>query len=178
MTAGLAAISMVLNALWLLVTQAGWLEVSVVVIVALLLVLGLLLGRLHDRPGDGWVEWVVVDGTFGLYLGWVCVAVCANIAAALVARGVPATGWPSVAATLIVLLVVIGVGALVTDAYPGNYFVGVGITWGLVWVGVGRMTDEPRSLIVGVVALFAAATVLAMTWRSARPAKRPIPVPE
>lgn len=128
-TAGLAALAMVLNGLWLLVTQMGWLEVSVVVIVVLLVVLGLMVTRLHERPQEGWVEKIVVDGTFGLYLGWVCVAVCANIAAMLVARGVPATGPPSVAATLIVLLVVVGVGALAADSFDGNWFVAAAVAW-------------------------------------------------
>ena len=42
-----AAASMVLNAAWLLVTQAGWLWVSVVVIVALAVTLGLLVRTLE-----------------------------------------------------------------------------------------------------------------------------------
>ena len=86
----LAALSMLLNAAWLLVTQVGWLWFSVVVIAALALVLGLLLWRLTAvrsgaesgvRSGSA-VGSLVVDGTFGLYLGWVSVATCANIAAA------------------------------------------------------------------------------------------------
>lgn len=175
-TAGLAAMSMILNALWLLVTQAGWLEVSVVVIVALLVVCALMVQRLQERPEPGVVERIVVDGTFGLYLGWVCVAVCANIAATLVARGVPATGPPSVAATLIVLLVVVGVAALLADSLNGNWFVAAGIAWGLAWVAVGRFSDEPRSLLVGFAAALAALAVLGLTWRAAKPAQRPTPV--
>lgn len=175
-TAGLAALSMLLNALWLLVTQAGWLEVSVLVIVALLVTTALTVLRLQERPEPGWVERIVVDGTFGLYLGWVCVAVCANIAATLVARGVPATGWPSVAATLIVLLVVVGVAALLADTLHGNWFVAAGIAWGLAWIAVGRVADEPRSLIVGIAAALATVAVLGLTWRSAHPVRRPTPV--
>lgn len=67
--AGLAAASAVLNAAWLLVTQVGWLWLSVAVIVALVVVLGTLVRRLTELPASGWVERVIVDGTFGLYLG-------------------------------------------------------------------------------------------------------------
>jgi len=73
----LAAVSMVLNAAWLLVTQRGWIWASVVVILSLALTLGVLVRRLGAASAGGGVERVVVDGTFGLYLGWVAVATCA-----------------------------------------------------------------------------------------------------
>ena len=84
----LAAASMLLNAAWLLVTQQGWIWVSVLVIAALAVVLGVLVRRLTERPSYGLAEAVIVDGTFGAYLGWVCVATCANVTAALVSSGV------------------------------------------------------------------------------------------
>jgi len=84
----LAAASMVLNAVWLLVTQQDWIWVSVVVMAALVATLGLLVRRLEQHPSYGHAETVLVDGTFGLYLGWVAVAACANVTAALVASGV------------------------------------------------------------------------------------------
>ena len=49
-TGWLAAVSMLLNAGWLLVTQQGWIWASVVVILALALVLGELLRRITRRP--------------------------------------------------------------------------------------------------------------------------------
>src|SRR4029453_17226003 len=52
-TGWLAAVSMLLNAAWLLVTQQGWIWVSVVVIVALAVVLGELLRRLTQPPATG-----------------------------------------------------------------------------------------------------------------------------
>ncbi len=94
----LAAASMVLNAAWLLVTQQDWIWVSVLVMAALVACLGLLVRRLEEHPSYGHGETVLVDGTFGLYLGWVAVAACANVTAALVASGVDPGGaapsWP------------------------------------------------------------------------------------
>src|SRR3954451_19787959 len=78
-TGWLAAASMVLNAAWLLVTQQGWIWAGVVVIVALALTLGVLLQRLTREPAASRAEQVVLDGTFGLYLGWVSVATCGNV---------------------------------------------------------------------------------------------------
>ena len=165
-TGWLAAASMVLNAAWLLVTQAGWLVVSVLVIVALLVTLGLLVARLHDDPAASTAERVVVDGTFGLYLGWVCVATCANIAATLVGLGVPATGTGPVIATVVVIAVVVAVAAGLARRLTGQIGVAIGIAWGLAWVAVGRSADEPRSLAVAVVAGVAAVVVAGVFARA------------
>lgn len=175
-TAWLAALSMVLNALWLLVTQAGWLWLSVVVIVVLLWACATLVTRLTEEPSRSLVETIVVDGTFGLYLGWVCVAVCANVAATLVAAGVPATGTAPTLVTVVVLLVVIAVAAHLARVLRGNWLVAAGIAWGLAWVAVARLTDRPESVPIGVVAAVAALAVLLVTGltggRGARPGRR------
>ena len=105
---------MVLNAAWLLVTQQGWLWASVVVILALVVVLGVLVQRLADLgPAPSLVQRVVVDGTFGLYLGWVAVATCANITATLVAEGVETSALVGELVAALVIAVVVVVAAVV-----------------------------------------------------------------
>ncbi|MFC5122626.1 TspO/MBR family protein [Pseudoclavibacter helvolus] len=69
-TGWLAALSMLLNAGWLLVTQFGLIWVSVGVIVALLVVCIMLVSRIAANPAESWGERLAVDTTFGLYLGW------------------------------------------------------------------------------------------------------------
>lgn len=152
----LASASMILNAAWLLVTQQGWLEVSVAVMVALVITLGVLVQWLHDDWAFGWGERIIVDGTFGLYLGWVSVALCANIAATLVHLGLPATGFAAELATVVVLAAVAGVSALISWRVPGQVAVGLGIVWGLIWVAVGRWSEGPLSEPVAVGAAIAA----------------------
>jgi hypothetical protein len=166
-TAWLAALSMVLNATWLLVTQVGWLAVSVFVIIALLVTCAMIVDRLTQEPARGRLELAVVDGTFGLYLGWVCVAVCANIAATLVAWGVPATGVVPTVLTVVVLAAVVVVAARLGRVFGGNWFVAAGIAWGLAWVAVARLTDRPQSMVLGFAAIAAAVAVLLVT-RQAR----------
>jgi hypothetical protein len=162
-TGWLIALSMLLNAAWLLVTQQGWIWVSVVVIVALVLVLGLTLVGLAAHEPRTRLERVVVDGTIGLYTGWVAVATCANVAAALVDSGVdiasPAADWIGV----VVLAAAVGVSWLIAHRVGGRVAVAVAMAWGLAWIAVGRLTDEPDSTIVGIAALAAAVGVVVIT---------------
>ena len=158
----LVAVSMLLNAAWLLVTQQGWIWVSVVVIGALMVVLGLVLAALAAHQPRTTAERIVVDGTIGLYAGWVAVATCANVAAALVDSGVevasPAADWIGVA----VLVVAVGVAWLLARRVGGRLAVGAAMAWGLAWIGVGRLADDPGSVIVGIAAVLAALAVVAV----------------
>lgn len=166
-TGWLAAASMLLNAGWLWVTQVGWLDASVLVIVMLLAVLAVLMVRLVDLPdGDDRFGRVAVDGTFGLYLGWVCVAVCANITAALVARGAPATGTLAEAAAVVVLVVVAFVGILLARRTRGRLTVAAAMAWGLGWLAWGRAAGEPQAPVVAGAAVVAAVVILVAHQRS------------
>jgi hypothetical protein len=156
-TGWLAALSMLLNAAWIGVVQLGLLWLSVLVIAALLVVLVRIV--LLSSPPRSWVEALLVDGTFGAYLGWVTIATLANVAAALAASGVGglglgATGWSVV---LLAAAAVIGVGyALVLRRLA----VCLALAWGLAWVAVARWTGEPRDGAVAVTAAVAALVTL------------------
>ncbi len=159
----LVAASMLLNAGWLLVTQQGWLWLSVVVIVALLATLGVLVARLGSDPAGGWAERLIVDGTFGLYLGWVCVATCANITATLKAEGVEPGAGVQRALAFAVLAVVVVIAGVLAQVFGGRIAVAAAIAWGLSWIAVGRLTDQPDSTLVGITAAVAALIVVAVT---------------
>lgn len=157
----LPAASLVLNGVWILVAQSGVIWLSAVVIVALLLVLGILVRRLSRSRGESVPERVVVDGTFGLYLGWVAVATCANITTALVAAGAEP---PAALATLlgvVVVLVAAAVAAWLARRLGGRVAVALAMAWGLVWIAVGRFSGEPPSLAVAVTAVLGALVALA-----------------
>ncbi|NJC21135.1 tryptophan-rich sensory protein [Arthrobacter pigmenti] len=154
--------SMLLNAAWILSIQAGLLFLSVPIIVVLLAVLAITFRIYTSRKPQSLLEAVIVDGTLGLYLGWVCVAVCANIAAVLSAAGF--TGWsisPGIWAGA-VLAVVVLVGVLLAVLGHGRLAVAAAIGWGLVWIAVGR-TMAPESTTTAVAAAVAAAAVVLAT---------------
>lgn len=166
-----AAASMVLNATWLLVTQAGWIWVSVLVILALALVLGFLLAALHRHPADSTAEKVITDGTFGLYLGWVTAATCANITAAGVSSGWDLGAVGNQVAAVLVLVAAVGLGVLFTVRFGPRFTVIAALAWGITWIGIGRITSEPESLTVAVAAFVAAASLVVfwvLRWQQQR----------
>ncbi|GGM95157.1 tryptophan-rich sensory protein [Terrabacter tumescens] len=164
-TGWLAAPSMVLNAAWLLVTQQGWIWVSVVVIVALALTLGTLVQRLTRETAASTLERILLDVTFGLYLGWVAVATCANITAALVDSRVDLGATANQLVAVVVLAVAAGLGVLFARRLGGRWSVAAAMAWGLAWIAVGRLGDEPRSVATGIAAVVAAVVVLLAAQR-------------
>lgn len=170
-TGWLAALTMVLNGAWLLITQAGWLWVSVVDIAVLALALGVLVKRLTVLPPTGGaVERLVVDGTFGLYLGWVAVATVANIAAALADSGVEPAPRTAEILAVVVLAVAAGLGVVLARVLGGRFGVAAAMAWGLTWIAVGRLTDAPSSTTTGIAALVAAVVVIVAAVLLRRPA--------
>ncbi|HET7802342.1 MAG TPA: tryptophan-rich sensory protein [Humibacillus xanthopallidus] len=167
-TGWLAAASMLLNAAWLLVTQQGWIWVSVAVILALALVLGLLVVQLGAEPARSWPERIVLDWTFGLYLGWVAVATCANITAALVDSGLDLGAVGSQVAAVVVIAVAAVLGVVFARRLGARWAIAAAMAWGLGWIAVGRLTSEPSSAATGVAAVVAAVVVLAAVWMARR----------
>lgn len=171
---GLAAASMLLNAVWILCVQAGFLALSVPVIVALLAVLVLLVLRLE--PASSLAARITGDGVFGLYLGWVTIATVANVTAVLQAAGFRGLGlapeaW---AALVLVAAAAIGVGTPVRDG--ARFAPAIALAWGLAWIAVARSTDAPQSAPVAIAASVAAvAVLLAPAVLRLRPARRLAP---
>lgn len=160
-TGWMVAASMVLNAAWLLVTQQGWIWVSVVVILALLLVLARLALELASTSehAAGPVGTWLVRLTVGLYLGWVSVATFANVAAALGNSGVNVTRGGAVVAAVLALALVTSVAVALMRAEPTRWGVAAAAVWGLAWLAYGRFSGEPQSAVVGAFAIVAAAAV-------------------
>ncbi|MBA3019549.1 hypothetical protein [Propionicimonas sp.] len=177
--AALAALSMVLNGAWLMVVQAGWIWASVVIIFALVFTLGIIARLLASKPAASRAEAVLLDGTFGLYLGWTSVATLANVTAALVASGLPAVGSNAEPWAPAVLALGAVLGILLARTMGGRLTIAAAMAWGLGWIAVGRFTGEPASALTGAAAAVAAAIVIAaavlVRLRTARvPSRQPL----
>lgn len=159
----LVAASLLLNAAWILSVQFDLLGLTVPVILVLLAVLARAFVLTIQSPPSGIVDSIITDGTIGLYLGWVCVATAANIAAVLVAAGFD--GW-GIAAEVwaAVVIVLAGVVGILLAVYGGGRIAPMlSLVWGLVWVGVARLSDEPYSPSTAIAAFVTAGAVVLVT---------------
>lgn len=166
-----AAASMALNGAWIFVARAGWLVVSVLVMFALTLAIGRVCVELVRHPLQAPVVRALVNGAFGLFLGWATVAAVGNVAAALVLHGVPATGRGATVSSLVTLAAVAFVGTYFAVRLPGLYAVAAGLLWGLAWLVVQRSGGTPESLPVAIAAA-ATAAVIAGAFATTAPQRR------
>ncbi|WP_430647494.1 TspO/MBR family protein [Agromyces sp. GXS1127] len=157
------AASLVLNAVWIGVVQLDLLWLSLPVIVILVAVLAWLFVQLRRMPPNGAVDAFVTDGSIGLYLGWVIVATAANATAVLQAAGFEGWGLPAEAWAIGVISAAALVGIALAIWGRGRIAPALSLSWGLAWVAVGRLTDEPSSPATGIAAAVAAGVVLLVT---------------
>jgi hypothetical protein len=186
-----AAASMLLNAAWLWAAQLGSpavaLPATLVVMLALLAVLCRIFLLHLGTPAGSAGESAVSEPTFGLYLGWICVATVANTASVLgwLLGAGPGEAQPALpggigsgAAAVVVLTVAAAVG--VALALRGRLSPLLSFAWGLAWIAVGRLAGPLAMPEVGVAAAVAAGVVLAAgvavrvrAGRPSSPARRP-----
>jgi hypothetical protein len=157
------AASLVLNALWIGVVQLDLLGLSLPVIVVLLAVLAWLFVQLRRMPPKNLVDTIVTDGSIGLYLGWVVVATAANATAVLAAADFSGWGLSDETWAVIVIAAAAAVGVGLAVWGRGRIAPMLSLCWGLSWVAVARLTDEPESTTTGIAAIVAAAVVVAVT---------------
>lgn len=171
------ALSMVLDGLWIVTVQMFTLWGTTLAIFVLLAALCITFQRAvaTRMPRGGVVDSLLIDGVTGLHLGWVAVASVANVAAWLTAIG--PTEWADHAQAwgIAVIVVVALIGLAIAWASGWRVAPGLALGWGLVWIAVGRLADQPRSEAIGIAAIVAAVVVLGTPLaiaglRSLRPA--------
>lgn len=157
----LIALTEVLNGLWLVSAQFTTLPLTVLVIVLLLVALAITWRRAITQPREGAVSAVLIDGVTGLHLGWVTLATVANTAAWLT-RLLPAGAEEAADVWgVVVLIAVAAIGCGI--AWFGRVAPSLALCWGLSWLAVGRLTDQPHSAAIGTAAVCAAALIALVT---------------
>ncbi|AEF41113.1 Putative integral membrane protein [Hoyosella subflava DQS3-9A1] len=153
----LTVAAILLNATWLAVVLMGHVLLSVLVVAALFTVLVALTVRLAELCPETRTERVLVDGTFGLYLGWICLTVFANVAVWLSSMGVSAgaTAW-----SVIVLTAAGAAGVALILLTGSRIAVAFGLIWALSWIAYGRMAGEAPNTASAIAAACAAFVVM------------------
>ncbi len=169
MTGWWLAASAVFNAGWIVAFAARWLPLAELLIVALLVTLAVVFGRLSREPASGVLERVVLRGTVALYTGWVSLATVLGTAATGVWIGLPGEGALAVVAAVVVLLVAAAIVAWVVLSATAVVAYAAACVWALTGIA---LNDPPAAVVVtGAVAIV---VVLGATLRRVTTAGNPV----
>lgn len=169
MTGWWLAASAVFNAGWIFAFAARWLPLAQLLIVALLVTLAIVFGRLSREPASGVLERVVFRGTVALYTGWVSLATVLGTAATGVWIGLPGEGALAAVAAVVVLLVAAAIVAWVV--LSGTAVVPYAAA--CVWALTGIALNNPPAAVV-VTGAVAVVIVLGATVRRVTTAGNPV----
>lgn len=128
------AISCLFNSLWIIAWHYDKLPISLILMIGLLAILIYINIRLKDTT------FVFAKAAFGIYLGWICIATIANVAALLVnyqwgAWGIAPQIWT-------IIMIAIGLSIAIIAMYKMlNPFIGLSIIWAFAGIMINRIND-------------------------------------
>ena len=139
-------ISCILNALWIICWHYGKLPLSLIVMLGLLVTLILINISIRELPFG------IIKATFGIYLGWICIATIANVTALLV--NLNWNGFNIPQETWTIIMIFIGT-LLVTLTIYGqkNPFIGLAVIWAFIGIAIKRQDDYKSIFISAIIAL-------------------------
>ena len=136
----LFGISCILNALWIVFWHFGKLPLSLAVM------LGILAALIYINIFIKDIHFGIIKASFGIYLGWICIATIANITTLFVFYnwnrfGISEETWT---------IIMIAAGAIIAalSIYRlKNPFIGLSVIWAFAGIVIKRQTDY-RSIVV------------------------------
>jgi len=142
----LFGLSCILNILWILFWHYGRLPLSLLVMTGLLVTLVAINISIRDLPSG------IIKATFGIYLGWICLAMIANVTALVVGYN-----WIGFNISQEVLtIVMIFTGALIagiTLLKLNNPYTGLSVIWAFAGIAIKRQEDYRTVFISAVIAM-------------------------
>ncbi|HLP73616.1 MAG TPA: tryptophan-rich sensory protein [Bacteroidales bacterium] len=151
----LFAATCVFNALWIVAWHYQKLPVSLIMMLLLLVALIMINIRITDLNKG------LIKATFGVYLGWICIATIANVTALLVNYHWNGFGIADVAWTIIM----IAAGTVIVSLSIMNFknpYIGLAVIWAFTGIIIKRQADY-RSIVVAAaigIAVVAIVTVI------------------
>jgi hypothetical protein len=142
----LFALSCLFNGLWIVAWHYQKLPLSLLIMAALLVVLILINLQVKD------LNYGLIKATFGVYLGWICIATIANVTALLVnynwgGFGISQEIWA---------IVMIAIGTLVvsiTLLRLDNPYIGLSVIWAFTGIIIKRHADYRAIMIAAIVGI-------------------------
>ena len=142
----LFAVSCLLNALWIIFWHYEKLPLSLCVMVGLLVTLIYINIFIRD------LQFGIIKASFGIYLGWICIATVANVTALLVHYNWNGF-WIS---QEIWTVIMISTGVLIASVSLyrlNNPFIGLSVIWAFIGIAIKRQSDYRSIFIVSIIAI-------------------------
>jgi hypothetical protein len=133
-------ISCLLNALWIVCWHYGKIPLSVVVMLGLLATLIYMNLQMKDLPTG------IIKASFGIYLGWICIATIASITTLLVHYQWNGFGISPEIWTIAMIIAGAAIAALAITRF-NNYFIGISVVWAFIGIILKRNGDY-RSIAI------------------------------
>jgi hypothetical protein len=136
-------ISCLLNAIWIVFWHFGKLPLSLIVMLGILVTLVYINLLIKDLPLG------IIKASFGIYLGWICIATIANVTALLVHYNWQGFGLAEETWTIVMILT----GTLIiaiTIMNLRNPFIGLSVIWAFTGIIIKRHYDY-RSIVMTAV---------------------------
>jgi len=153
----LFGISCILNALWIVTWHYGKLPLSLLVMLGILVTLIYINIIIKDLPSG------LIKVSFGIYLGWICIATIANVTALLVHYNWNGFGISEEVWTMIMITV----GALIVSLtlyQLRNPFIGLSVIWAFAGIIIKRQDDYRSIVITAAIALSIVAVMTALAF--------------
>jgi len=142
----LFGLSCILNALWIVFWHYGRLPLSLLVMAGLLVTLICMNILIRGLPQG------IIKASFGIYLGWICIATIANVTALLVNSGWNRFNISEEVWTIIMIFTGAMIVALAVYRFR-NPFIGLSVVWAFIGIAVKRQDDYRSVFISAIIAL-------------------------
>lgn len=148
----LFSISCLLNAIWIVAWHYQRIPVSLLIMAGLLITLIYINMIIRDLPFG------IIKAAFGIYLGWICIAIIANVTALFVHYNWNGFGISEVAWTIIM----ISAGVLIVSLALlrlQNPFIGLSVIWAFLGIYLKRQDDYRTIAITAIISLAVVAII-------------------
>ena len=151
----LFALTCLSNALWIVFWHYGRLSLSLLDMIVLLITLIGINFIIRDQPQG------IIKASFGIYLGWICIATIANVTALLVHYQWKGFGISEVTWTIIMILAGTLIAILAILKFR-NPFIGLSVIWAFTGIILKRQHDFRILVLVSLAAI--AVVVFFTAW--------------
>jgi hypothetical protein len=134
-----------LNALWIVCWHYGKIPLSVIVMLGLLATLIYVNLQMKGLPAG------IIKASFGIYLGWICIATIASVTTLLVHTNWNSLGISAEIWTIVMIIIGAFITALAITRF-NNYFIGLSVVWAFIGIIIKRHGDYRSIAITAAVA--------------------------